>query len=115
MNITNGKTADNKGPYDVPLHKASVIVANRFYNDFSLLNVWISKGVFFVMRHKENLQFKSIEEFTRLEKRQQHILKDELIELTTPASIKKYGNKLRRVANSEINVSSNFRNSTKFW
>jgi len=47
VNITNGKTADNKGAYDVPLIKQSVIVADRFYNDFSLLNVWDSKEVFF--------------------------------------------------------------------
>src|SRR5699024_8163541 len=40
INITNGKTADNKGAYDIPLLKGSAIVADRFYNDFSLLNIW---------------------------------------------------------------------------
>ena len=35
INITNGKTADNKGAYEIPLLKGSVIVADRFYNDFS--------------------------------------------------------------------------------
>lgn len=39
VNITNGKTADNKGAYDIPLIPGSVIVADAFYNDFSLLNV----------------------------------------------------------------------------
>jgi hypothetical protein len=39
VNITDGKTADCKEAYDIPLLKRSVIVANRFYNDFSLLNV----------------------------------------------------------------------------
>lgn len=34
VNITNGKTADNKGAYNIPLQKGSVIVADRFYNDF---------------------------------------------------------------------------------
>ncbi len=53
VNITNGKTADNKGAYDIPLLKQSVIVADRFYNDFSLLNVWDSNEVFFVIRHKK--------------------------------------------------------------
>jgi len=38
VNITDGKTADNKGAYQIPLVKRSVIVADRFYNDFSLLN-----------------------------------------------------------------------------
>jgi hypothetical protein len=52
VNITDGKTADNKGAYEIPLLKGSVIVADRFYNDFSLLNIWDSKGVFFVIRHK---------------------------------------------------------------
>jgi len=42
INITRGKTADNKGAYDIPLLKNSVIVADRFYNDFSLLNIWNS-------------------------------------------------------------------------
>jgi len=51
LNITDGKTADNKGTYDISLLKGSVIVADRFYNDFSLLNVWDSKGVYFVVRH----------------------------------------------------------------
>jgi hypothetical protein len=39
VNITDGKTADNKGAYDVPLLRHSVIVADRFYNDFALLNI----------------------------------------------------------------------------
>jgi len=55
VNITDGKTADNKGAYNIPLLNGSVIVADRFYNDFSLLNIWDSKGVYFVIRHKENL------------------------------------------------------------
>ncbi|MFT6246068.1 MAG: hypothetical protein ACJA0U_001980 [Salibacteraceae bacterium] len=33
VSITNGKTADNKGAYDVPLLKGSLIVADHFYND----------------------------------------------------------------------------------
>ncbi|MGG5504880.1 transposase, partial [Myroides odoratimimus] len=47
INITDGKTADNKGAYDIPLLKDSVIVADRFYNDFSLLNIWDSKQLHF--------------------------------------------------------------------
>ena len=57
VNITDGKTADNKGAYDIPLLANSVIVADRYYNDFSLLNVWDSNSVNFVVRHKENLNF----------------------------------------------------------
>ena len=98
VNITDGKTADNKGAYDIPLLKGSVIVADRFYNDFSLLNVWDSKGVFFVIRHKENIQYRSIKENPLPENIHAHILKDEVIELTGNKSKIKYPKRLRRVA-----------------
>lgn len=98
VNITNGKTADNKGAYDIPLLKGSVIVADRFYNDLSLLNIWDSKGIFFVIRHKDNLQYKVVKENSLPEKRHQHILKDEIIELKNDGSKEKYPRQLRRIA-----------------
>jgi hypothetical protein len=98
VNITDGKTADNKGAYNVPLLKGSVIVADRFYNDLSLLNVWDSKGVYFVIRHKENLQYTVIKENNLPDNKHEHILKDEIIELKNDSSKEKYPKKLRRVA-----------------
>ncbi len=98
VNITNGKTADNKGALDIPLHKGSVIVADRFYNDFSLLNVWDSTGVFFVVRHKENIQYTVIKENRLPENRHPHLLKDEIIELKNEGSKTKYPKQLRRIA-----------------
>ena len=98
VNITDGKTADNKGAYELPLLKGSVIVADRFYNDFHLLNIWDSNGVFFVIRHKENIQYKVIKENKLPENRHQHILKDEIIELKNKSSKERYPKRLRRVA-----------------
>jgi len=98
VNITDGKTADNKGAKDIPMHKGSVVVADRFYNDFRLLNIWDSNGVYFVVRHKENLQYTTIKENDLPENRHQNILKDELIKLKNANSNEKYPNKLRRVA-----------------
>lgn len=98
VNITDGKTADNKGANDIPLHKGSVVVADRFYNDLSLLNVWDSNGVYFVVRHKDNLAFSKIKELELPEKRHQHLLKDEIIELTGARSKERYHKKLRRLA-----------------
>lgn len=98
VNITNGKTADNKGAYDIPLLKGSVIVADRYYNDFSLLNVWDSTGVYFVIRHKENLHYSSIRENPLPDNRHHHILKDEIIELNGYQSKNKYPARLRRIA-----------------
>jgi len=98
VNITDGKTADNKGAYEIPLLKGSVIVADRFYNDFYLLNLWDSKGVYFVVRHKENIQYTVIKENELPENHHQHILKDEIIELKNTSSKGKYPKRLRRVA-----------------
>ena len=78
--------------------KGSVIVADRFYIDFLLLNIWDSKGVFFVVSHKENLQYVIIKENELPENRHQHILKDEIIELKSEISKVKYSKKLRRVS-----------------
>lgn len=98
VNITDGKTADNKGAYGIPLIEGSVIVADRFYNDFSLLNVWDSNKVFFVVRHKNNIKFRSVKENELPENRLPHLLKDEIIELTGTKSKEKYPKRLRRLA-----------------
>jgi len=98
VNISDGKTADNKAAYAVPLTKGSVVVADRFYNDFPLLHIWDSKGIFFVIRHKENLQYITIKENDLPENRHSHILKDEIIQLNNAVSLEKYPRKLRRVA-----------------
>lgn len=97
VNITDGKMADNKGAYDLPLIKGSVIVADRFYNDFYLLNVWDSRGVYFVIRHKENLQYTVIKENKLPEDRHPHVRRDEIIELKIKLSNERYPNRLRRV------------------
>lgn len=89
VNITDGKTADNKGAYNIPLVKNSVVVADRFYNDFTLLNVWDSNSVHFVVRHKDNLKFNTIKELDLPANLHPHILKDEIIELQNIDSQKK--------------------------
>lgn len=53
---------------------------------------------FFVIRHKENIQYIVIKENELPEKRHQHILKDEIIELKNKSSKEKYPKRLRRVA-----------------
>ncbi|AFL83072.1 transposase family protein [Belliella baltica DSM 15883] len=98
VNITEGSMADNKGAYDIPLEKGSVIVADRYYNDFPMLNIWDSKGVFFVIRHKDNLKFSTINERQLPENTAQEVLIDEEIELVHQQSKVKYPGKLRRVA-----------------
>lgn len=97
VNITEGSVGDNKGAYDIPLEKGSVIVADRYYNDFPMLNVWDSKGVYFVIRHKSNLAYNRIKERELPDNTAQHVLIDEEIELTNPQSKTKYPKTIRRV------------------
>jgi len=96
--LTDGKTADNRAAYDIPLLKNSVIVADRYYNDFELLNIWDSNDMFFVVRHKENLRYRQIKEKDLPKGKNEHILIDEIIELTGLQSKSKYPKKLRRIA-----------------
>lgn len=98
VNITDGKTGDNKGAYDIPIQKGAVIVADRYYNDFPMLNVWDSTGAYFVVRHKDNLKYEQVCERPLPEKGKQHILIDEEIKLSNSDSQKKYSKTLRRVA-----------------
>lgn len=95
--ITDGKTADNKAAFDMPMPKDSVIVSDRYYNDFKLLNIWDSAGVHFVIRHKKTLQYQVMEEIFIAKKNRKYVLSDEIIKLTLHASKVKYPKKLRRV------------------
>lgn len=98
VNITDGKVGDNKGAKSIPLQAGSVIVADRYYNDFPMLNIWDSRGVSFVIRHKDNLKYKVLKERELPKKHAQHIMVDQEIELANTQSNKKYPKILRRVA-----------------
>ena len=97
VNITDGKTADNRAAADMPIRRGSVVVADRFYGDFTLLNNWDSIGVSFVIRHKQNLSYDVIEERKINPKKYPHVLKDEIIELRSDQTWAKYPRRLRRV------------------
>ena len=96
--ITNGKCTDNKAAFAIPVAPHSVVVADRGYCDFSLLDNWDSKDVFFVVRHKDNLLYSRIKELPLPPKRAQDVLIDELIELNGTQTKKKYTKPLRRIA-----------------
>ena len=46
VNITDGRCGDNRGALSIPVPPHSVVVADRGYCDFSLLDNWDSKSVF---------------------------------------------------------------------
>jgi len=51
-----------------------------------------------VVRHKNNIKFKTLKELELPQNRHQHVLKDEIIKLTDSKTKNKYPRKLRRVA-----------------
>lgn len=98
VHVTDGKTADNRGAREIPLTKGSVVVADRFYADLYLLDVWDSKQVNFVVRHKTNLAYEVIRENELAPDRHPHVRADEIIELKVKKSSERYPKRLRRVA-----------------
>ena len=98
VNITDGKTSDNKAAFDIDISPFSIVVADRGYCDYALLNHWDSNNVFFVVRHKDNIRYTCIEERPLPEKRAQNILIDEVIEFELPSAKAKYPGRLRRIA-----------------
>ena len=81
VNITDGKCGGNRGALDIPVSPHSVVIADRGYCDFSLLDDWDNRNVFFVVRHRDNLH-SQIEERLLPETRAQNVLIDEIIEPT---------------------------------
>ena len=97
VNITDGKCGGNRGALDIPVSPHSVVIADRGYCDFSLLDDWDNRNVFFVVRHSDNLH-SQIGERLLPETRAQNVLIDEIIELTGERTKKKYTKPLRRIA-----------------
>jgi hypothetical protein len=95
--MTDGKTGDNKAAYQMPVPAGSVVVADRFYTDFTLWNNWDSTRIQFVIRNKENLAYEVLEERPLQSDLHPEILKDERVYLTGPKSKKLYPGLLRRI------------------
>ena len=107
VHISDGKMGDNTATQHIPIPKASVVVADRYYADFSVLNNWDSNGAFFVVRHKRGLSFTTIQERELPQDKNHHILKDEIISLDGVQTKKKYTKTLRRVAIwDEVNLAT---------
>jgi hypothetical protein len=64
LNDFHVKTGDNTAAKWMDNPSASVVVADRYYCDFDLLNIWDSRkdNISYVVRHKGNLNYTMIEE-----------------------------------------------------
>ncbi|HEY5122610.1 MAG TPA: IS4 family transposase [Ignavibacteria bacterium] len=96
VHITTGKDADVKIAKLMNLQSDTVLVADRGYLDFDLLNKWDRQKVNFVIRLKDNIKHIDLGEYSLPEKKQQHILINEKIKLLD--SYEKYPKTLRRIA-----------------
>ncbi len=76
----------------------SIVVADRGYCDYALPNHWDSNNVFFVVRHKDNIRYTSIQERPLPKRQAQDVLIDEVVEFELPNARAKYSKRLRRIA-----------------
>jgi hypothetical protein len=72
-----------------------IVIFDKAYVDFGHLADLARREVFWVTRAKDNLEFRVVRKFQR--GRIGNILVDDMIELTTPKSLKAYPNWMRRV------------------
>ena len=115
INITEAKVHDRIGVKDFIFDKDTIIVEDRGYFDFSLFKARISNNNDFVTRIKVNTCYETVEELDLPEGKDEHILKDEIIRLTSKQAVAAGMDKelLRRVCvykedeNKTIEVISN--------
>lgn len=87
INITEAKLHDRYGLSQLIFPKNTIIVEDRGYFDFTLMQSRIEAKNIFVTRIKENTIFKTIEELELPEGEDQNILKDEIILLNSDKAI----------------------------
>jgi hypothetical protein len=80
---------------DLPLSRDSIVVMDRAYFDFQWLHGLAAKGVYFVLRAKNNTQYQVLGQHKKSKKKA--VISDELIRLDGPLTSRKYPDHLRLV------------------
>jgi hypothetical protein len=88
VNITHAKVHDRHGLEQLVYPKKTIIVEDRAYFDFELMLNRIKAKNVFITRIKTNTLYETIEELPLPDNVDQHILKDEIIQLTSDRAIK---------------------------
>jgi len=83
INITEAKVSDRRGVDGFKYPKDTIVVDDRGYFDFKLFMNRIDDGNYFVTRIKTNTVYEQVEEKDLPDNHDHHILKDELIRLTS--------------------------------
>jgi hypothetical protein len=87
VTITEASVHDSKGFEKSVFEKGTVIVEDKGYWDFGVIKARIIAENTFITRIKDNTVFTSIRELDLPDDKDQHILKDQLINLTGKAAI----------------------------
>ena len=87
INISEAKLHDRYGLEHSVFPKNTIIVEDRAYFDFLLMLNRIAADNIFVTRIKSNTVYETIEELDLPEGENEHIVKDEIIRLTSPKAL----------------------------
>ena len=93
--ITEGKVADIQIARQMVFSPGTIVVDDRAYNDYRLFAQWISQGIYFVTKMKDNALFEVIGESAIPQNRNIHA--DQLIQLTGYGAREKCPHPLRRI------------------
>ena len=94
--VTTGKVSDVKVLDDLPIKADSIVTMDRGYIDFKRLYTLHQKGVFFVVRAKDNLKYRRL--YSRKVDKIEGLRADQTIVLTTKKSREGYPEHLRRIS-----------------
>jgi Transposase DDE domain len=81
IHFTGAAHSDVRAAHRVPVQRGSIIVMDRAYIDFLLWAKWITQGMFFVTRLRQDLHYKVLEDRPLPQKR--NIRRDQLIALSS--------------------------------
>lgn len=96
--MTEAKQADIKHAQYMTLPKRSVVVADRGYQDFSMLYDWDKNQIYFVIRLKKSIKHEMIKEIPLRVTDNENVLKDEIIQLKEDKTKEDYPRTIRRIA-----------------
>ena len=83
VNISEAKVHDRNGLEQLVFPQNTIIVEDRGYFDFSLMKKRIAAKNIFVTRIKCNTAYETVEEINLPDGKNEHIVKDEIIRLTS--------------------------------
>ena len=95
VHLSGAFHSDVQAAHLVPAQRSSIIVMDRAYVDYELWAKWITQGVFFMSRLRQDLRIKVIQKYSV--PRNQNIMRDQLISLSSVYGRKQCPFPLRRV------------------